>query len=125
VNREARSDDAIPADFLPRVAAQFKALSDPMRLAIMNALFHGQRSVGELTTIVGSSIANVSKHLSVLHHAGWVVRSKAGTTVHYALADRRAAQLCELMCQRVRERAKKEGEVAPKTAPARRARRRD
>lgn len=125
MNRGAKGEDAMPSELLPRVAEQFKALSDPMRLRIMNALFDGERSVGELTGIVGTSIANVSKHLAVLHQAGWVVRSKSGTTVHYALADRRAAQLCELMCQRVRERAKKEGELSLAMAPASRARRRD
>lgn len=97
-----------------RVAAQFKALAEPLRLGIMSQLFSGEASVGELATAVGSSLANVSKHLGVLYQAGWVLRRKVGVEVRYALADERAAALCELMCARVRERAA--AEVALTTA---------
>ena len=110
--------EPMPEAFLARVAEQFKALSEPMRLAILNALFEGERCVGELAEQVGSSIANVSKHLAVLHAAGWVTRSREGTSIHYALADARTAALCELMCARVRERATKEAELVASPAVA-------
>ena len=97
-------DEPMPEAFLARVAEQFKALSDPVRLAILNALFAGDRCVGELAEEVGSLIANVSKHLAVLHAAGWVTRTRDGTSIRYSLADTRTAALCELMCARVRER---------------------
>jgi len=105
-------DEPMPEAFLARVAEQFKALSDPMRLAILNALFDGERCVGDLADQVGSSIANVSKHLAVLHKAGWVTRAREGTSIHYTLADTRTAALCELMCARVRERAAAEAQLA-------------
>jgi len=108
--------ESMPESFLERVAEQFKALSDPVRLSLLNALFEGDKSVGQLAEEVGSSFANASKHLSVLHAAGWVTRAREGTTVLCALADKRTAALCELMCARVRERAAKEGEFA--AAPA-------
>lgn len=108
--------EPMPESFLERVAEQFKALSDPVRLSLLNALFEGEKSVGQLADEVGSSFANVSKHLSVLHAAGWITRSRDGTTVLCALADKRTAALCELMCARVRERAAKEGELAVATA---------
>ena len=108
--------ESMPESFLERVAEQFKALSDPVRLSLLNALFEGEKSVGQLAEEVGSSFANASKHLSVLHAAGWITRAREGTTVLCALADKRTAALCELMCARVRERAAKEGEFA--AAPA-------
>ena len=46
-------DEPMPEAFLARVAEQFKALSDPVRLAILNALFAGDRCVGELAEEVG------------------------------------------------------------------------
>lgn len=104
--------DPLPEALLTRVADQFKALGDPVRLSILSALFEGEKSVGELAEAAGASIANVSKHLGVLVRAGWVAREKVGTTVRCALADERTAALCELMCSRVRERAQGEAELA-------------
>lgn len=102
---------------LERVATQFRALAEPSRLALMNCLFDGERTVGELVTASGLSLANVSKHLGVLHRAGWVSRQKDGLSVRYALADDRTFGLCELMCDRVRELAAAE---AAATSPTRR-----
>lgn len=114
--------DPLPAAMLTRVAEQFKALADPVRLSILAALFEGTKSVGELAEETGASIANVSKHLGVLARAGWVAREKVGTTVRCELADERTAALCELMCARVRERAQVEAELVAVGPRARKAR---
>lgn len=103
---------------LERVAEQFRALSEPSRLALMTELFLGERNVSELVAATGLSLANVSKHLGVLHQAGWVQRRKDGLHVCYTLADERTHGLCDLMCTRVRERA--EAEAALTAAPTRR-----
>ena len=94
-----------------RVAAQFKALAEPSRLLLMGRLFDGRATVGELVDDSGLSLANVSKHLGVLHRAGWVHREKDGLSVWYSLADERAFGLCELMCARVRELAAVEAKI--------------
>lgn len=106
----------ISAAMLERVAEQFFALGEPSRLRLMNLLFDGERSVGELVEASGLSLANVSKHLGLLHRAGWVTRRKDGVSVRYGLADARTVALCELMCSRVRERA--EAEAALTSAEA-------
>lgn len=90
---------------LDRVAAQFRALAEPSRLQLMTLVFDGEHSVGELAERAGMSQANTSKHLALLHDAGWLLRRKVGASVVYRLADRRAFRLCDLMCARVRERA--------------------
>lgn len=97
---------------LERVAAQFRALGEPSRLRLMNLLFEGERTVGDLVLASRLSLANVSKHLGLLHQVGWVTRRKQGLNVVYALADARTLGLCELMCSRVRERAGAEAAVA-------------
>jgi len=111
--------DTMPPGMLDRVAAQFRALSEPSRLKLMNLLFAGERSVGELVDGSGLSLANVSKHLSLLHQAGWVGRRKAGLHVVYSLADPRAVELCELMCTRVRELARGAAEAMQPAVAAR------
>lgn len=109
----------MPPAMIDRIAEQFRALAEPLRLELMNRLFEGEANVGELAAAVGSSVANVSKHLGVLYQAGWVTRRKDGVAVVYALADERTFALCELMCDRVRERAAAEGALA--AAPRRAA----
>lgn len=99
-------------DMLERVAAQFRALSEPSRLRLMNLLFGGERTVGELALASGLGMANVSKHLSILFAAGFVARQKQDVRVLYSLGDERTVELCELMCRRVRERAETELKVA-------------
>lgn len=107
------------AAMLERVAAQFRALAEPSRLQLLNLLFDGERSVGELVAASGLSLANASKHLGVLHQAGWVERRRDGVNVRYQLADARAFGLCELMCDRVRGLAAAESAIAA-AAPRRR-----
>lgn len=97
--------EAMTQAMLERVAEQFRALGEPSRLTLMNLLFDGEHTVGELVAASGLSLANVSKHLGNLHQIGWVTRRKDGLNVVYALADERTFALCELMCARVRELA--------------------
>lgn len=73
-----------PSDF--RQAAEvFKALSNPNRLLIVDALAEGERCVADLTALVGLDMSTVSNHLSVLRHVGIVTDDRRGTQVFYAL----------------------------------------
>lgn len=45
----------------------------------------GERSVQELTAMVGTDGSTVSRHLSTLKNAGVVASRKSGTTVYYCL----------------------------------------
>ena len=83
------------------VAARFKVLAEPLRLAILKALHAGERTVSELAQAVGTSQPNVSKHLRLLEGAGMVARRQEGTTVHCRIADATVARLCDLVCQGV------------------------
>lgn len=65
-----------------------KALSDPSRLRLVNALVAGELSVNDLATKLSLSQYNVSKHLRVLRHAGIVSVRAAGTQRHYAIAPK-------------------------------------
>lgn len=113
--------DTMTPAMLVRVAEQFRALAEPSRLKLMNLLFDRELTVGELVERSGLSLANASKHLGLLHRAGWVQRRKAGLNVVYSLADERTQQLCEIMCNRVRELAAAAAELAEVTPARRRA----
>lgn len=94
---------AMTPELLALVAGRFRALSDPVRLALLNALREGERSVGDLVDVVGLSQANVSKHLAHLHDRGFIRRRKDGPFVYYALADTRIFALCDLVCGQLDE----------------------
>ncbi|MEX1005209.1 MAG: metalloregulator ArsR/SmtB family transcription factor [Acidimicrobiia bacterium] len=54
-------------------ASTFRALGEPSRLRIVEALRHGPASVGELAEVLEIRQPQVSKHLRVLGEAGIVV----------------------------------------------------
>ena len=87
------------------VAERFRALAEPARLHIMNALRDGELTVGDLVEATGLGQANVSKHLQHLHAAGFLVRRKEGLYVYYGLAGDDVFQLCDIMCGRLEAEA--------------------
>jgi DNA-binding transcriptional ArsR family regulator len=87
---------------LELIAARFRALSEPMRLRLLNLLMQGEKSVGALVAAVDSSQANVSKHLAVLRESGMIAMRKEGPSTFYRIDDPIVFELCELMCSRLR-----------------------
>lgn len=83
------------------VADRFKALAEPSRLRILQALRTRERTVTELMAETGFGQANLSKHLHVLHAAGFLTRRKESVSVYYALADPDVFALCDLVCGRI------------------------
>ena len=88
-------------ELFEQVATRFKALAEPARLRILDALRHGELTVGDLGQRTGLNQANLSKHLQLLHSLDFVVRRKDGLFVYYALKDRDVFQLCDIMCGRL------------------------
>lgn len=88
------------------VAERFKALGEPARLQLLQALRGGERSVTELVEITGLGQANVSKHLQQLVSCGYLSRRKEGTFVYYAIASDDVFMLCDVMCGRIEEEQK-------------------
>ncbi len=88
-----------------QVGERFKALGEPARLRILDALRSGPRSVGELVETTGLNQANASKHLQLLHRLGFILRSKQGLFVRYRLADGDVFRLCDAMCGRIAKQA--------------------
>ena len=80
------------------IAERFKALSEPMRLRLLQALRRGECSVGELAQRTAGEPANASKHLQVLLRQGYVARRKEGTTTWYRITDPQVFTICELVC---------------------------
>ena len=67
-----------------------KALSDPNRVRVLLALRRGELCVCQITELFGLAPSTVSKHLSVLNHAGLILSRKSERWVYYRLAGKSA-----------------------------------
>ncbi|MEL6108442.1 MAG: metalloregulator ArsR/SmtB family transcription factor [Planctomycetota bacterium] len=72
--------------------ATFRALADPTRRSMLEALRGGERSIVELAEPFDMSLAGAAKHVQVLDQAGLITRRKEGRT-----------QFCQLNAKRLRE----------------------
>lgn len=95
----------LPPAVLHQVARRFCLLGDATRLAILQSLMGGPRSVNEIVNQTQSSQANTSRHLKVLHDAGVVGRRRQGLQVFYEIADPSIFQLCEIVCTSLVDKA--------------------
>jgi DNA-binding transcriptional ArsR family regulator len=87
---------------ISRAAALFATLAEPSRLRLLQSLLGGSTlTVTELVAATGLSQANVSKHLSVLHSARLVSKTRDGIFVKYEIADNLVSQLCALVCSKM------------------------
>lgn len=95
---------ALPAELLEYVAERFRVLGDATRLGVLRTLLDdGEQNVGQLVDRLGTSQANVSKHLRVLHDARIVSRRTEGTSAFYSVTDPSLMPLCAIVCDRLRE----------------------
>ncbi len=103
------SDIELTPDVLQLIAERFRALAEPARLRILDALRDGEQSVSDLVDATELGQANVSKHLQLLYSLGFVDRRREGSWVYYRLAGQDVFDLCDIMCDRIarehRERA--------------------
>lgn len=74
-------------------AELFKALAHPARVRVLEVLVEGERSVGELTDIVGIESSHLSQQLAVLRRAHLVTFRKDGPRAVYSLRDPEVADL--------------------------------
>ena len=78
---------------LLRATPLFAALADPTRLAILDRLRSGERSVNDLCAHTRAGQSLMSFHLKTLREAGLVFSRKEGRTVWYALDPSGVARL--------------------------------
>lgn len=69
-----------------------KALCDPARLEIVEALMSGEMSVGEIAVAIDRLPAATSQHLRILRELDLVQGNRRGTSVYYQLKDNETAE---------------------------------
>ena len=74
-----------------------KAMAHPMRLEIVEVLVNGELSAASLLEFLGTSKANLSKHMNQLTAAGITSRRREGRSVLYRLTHPEIHQACKIM----------------------------
>lgn len=74
-------------------AKLFRGLADPSRLAILEALRQGEKTVSDLVAGTGLSQPNASGHLACLKDCGLVASRQEGRYVYYQLTDARVEEM--------------------------------
>jgi DNA-binding transcriptional ArsR family regulator len=83
-----------------------KALAHPDRLALVEHLKNGERSVGQLSTALEIEQSSVSKNLSILRQAGIVQSRQEKVTVYYEIKDRDIFKMLRLAADILSKRLK-------------------
>ncbi|MCP9777630.1 winged helix-turn-helix transcriptional regulator [Cyanobium sp. T1G-Tous] len=76
-----------------KARALLKAMADPLRLQVLEALGAGERCVCELTSELGLAQSKLSFHLKVLREAGLIEARDEGRWVYYSLRTDAIEQL--------------------------------
>ena len=74
-----------------------KSIAHPIRLKILCFLLDGEKNVGEIEQQFGSTISNISQHLTVLRKADIILRRKDANFIYYSLKDQNIVELMGTM----------------------------
>jgi ArsR family transcriptional regulator len=89
----------------PSCASKLKVLSDPTRLAVLEALMSGPKNVGELMEQLDVEQSLLSHHLAILRDTGLVEATREGKTMIYQLpesvSDSTAGKAINLGCCKI------------------------
>ena len=74
----------------------FRALANPVRIRILEALLHGGQTVQALQEALGLSQPIVSQQLAILRNRGIVAAHKDGLSMRYTVRDPLVADLLDV-----------------------------
>ncbi len=73
----------------------FRGLADSTRLAILECLRNGEKTVSKIVNETGQSQSNVSNHLSCLIECGLLKNRREGKNIHYSIRNEKVKELLE------------------------------
>lgn len=90
-------------DVLELIAQRFQAMSEPIRLKILQLLKDREMNVSEIAEEAGLKHGTASANLNALLKAGLVSCRREGTRSLYSISSPMVFQICELVCDSVRK----------------------
>ncbi len=82
-----------------RACNLMKVLANPDRLLLLCQLFQGEKSVGELESLLGIRQPTLSQQLTVLRDEGLVNTRREGKKIFYSLASAEAMAVMQVLYQ--------------------------
>jgi DNA-binding transcriptional ArsR family regulator len=74
-----------------------KSIAHPIRLKILCFLTDGEKTVGEIEKEFGSSISNISQHLTVLRKMDIIKRRKEANFMYYSVKEQKVVLLLDTL----------------------------
>ena len=74
-------------DQVEMVTEILKSIAHPIRLKILCFLMDGEKNVSEIEQQFGSTISNISQHLTILRKASIIDRRKEANFMFYSIRD--------------------------------------
>jgi rhodanese-related sulfurtransferase len=95
MNTDARGQ--FKTELFEQFARVGRAVSAPLRLAILDVLAQSERTVEDIAREVGTSVANASQHLQQLRAARLVSSRRDGQSIYNRLADESVLRLWQVI----------------------------
>ncbi len=89
-----------------------QTLADPTRLELLYLLGERPYAVKDLVQSTGQRQAKISQHLAMLRQRGIVRAERAGTEMHYTLADPRILEACRITREVLLQQLTQQGTLA-------------
>jgi ArsR family transcriptional regulator len=81
------------------VARLVKYLSHPTRLEIVCVLKDSEQCVKEICRILNKRQSNISQHLSLLRHAGFIDLKRIGNTSNYFITSPKIIKVLKILAE--------------------------
>jgi DNA-binding transcriptional ArsR family regulator len=86
--------DANVIELAEQQAALCRAIGNSRRLVILWMLAKEELPVNEIAQRAGSSLQNISQHLSLLKKIGLITARRDGQTIYYQISDQEWLRTC-------------------------------
>mgnify|MGYP002784019100 CR=1 FL=1 len=103
-NIQISQSDLLAATSVHALAEIFKALGDPTRVRILDAVYRAELCVGDIASLLGLTESAVSHQLRLLRGLRLVRARRAGQQVFYVLDDQHVVKLFAQGLEHVEER---------------------
>ncbi|MBF0430045.1 MAG: winged helix-turn-helix transcriptional regulator [Fibrobacteria bacterium] len=75
------------------VAALLKSMSHPVRLRILCQLRDGEKTAGELQSVIKTTNANITQHLNIMRNQGCISSRKEANYIYSSISNQKILTL--------------------------------
>ena len=99
------------AEFYNLHADLCKAIFNPKRLAIIDALRGNRMNVSDLSEKLSTSQSNISQHLAILRSKGLVVSVNEGSNTYYSISNPKIIKAFDLVSEIIKDKFRSDNKI--------------